>query len=249
MTPPSGRCGPRADAPTARDGSPRERRRPLWMRTTSPTARDAAGTTVLLPSRRTRATGAEALRSVSSARSPRYPVTTSAPTIGNRPSSTRTPSRVSPTRMARIPATASRRTNGSMTAWKTIRQTGSGLNASSSLEPSAATRSAASSLLSPTDGSTPSCVATSAAAIECAAGRTGMATEVIAGAASRSRRSRCPGSRVPRYAPDHGPPSTLRRRYPQPLPRARGPWDTAAESGGLPTARGARRAMRRCRSP
>ena len=56
----------------------------------------AAGTSTTRPSRRTRARGADASRSASSARSPRYSVTTSAPTIGMSPARTSEPSRTSP---------------------------------------------------------------------------------------------------------------------------------------------------------
>ena len=65
------------------------------------------------PSRRTRACGADAARRAASARSPRYSVRTSAPTIGTRPNRTRRPSRTSPRATARIPAAARSRTNGS----------------------------------------------------------------------------------------------------------------------------------------
>ena len=75
------------------------------------------------PSRRTRAVGAEAARSASRARSPRYSVTTSAPTIGTRPTRTSRPSRTSPRTTAPRPAASSSRTNGSVAASTNIRQT------------------------------------------------------------------------------------------------------------------------------
>ena len=55
-------------------------------------------TSRIVPSRRTRLIGALASRSASSARSPRYSVKTSAPTIGASASRTSTPSRTSPSR-------------------------------------------------------------------------------------------------------------------------------------------------------
>ena len=101
----------------------------------SPGTRLAAGISSTAPSRRTRAMGAAAARSASSARSARYSVMTSAPTIGPIISSTNAPSRTSPSATASTPATNSSRMNGSVKLSQTIFRSDGRSTRSSSLGP------------------------------------------------------------------------------------------------------------------
>ena len=115
-TRPSGRCD-RTASPMDRTTRSRPARcRPHGGRRGRPERALGRATLATSPSRRTAAGGAAAVRSSSRARSPRYAVTTSAPTIGTSPRSTSSPSRTSPRSTARAPATASRTTKGSVAA-------------------------------------------------------------------------------------------------------------------------------------
>ena len=113
---------------------------PARSRTMSPGTSPAAAVSTASPSRRTRAVGADASRNASSARSPRYSVTTSAATIGISASRTRSPSRISPRAMARTPAAMSRITNGSVAASRMSRPGEVVGGASSSFAPATSAR-------------------------------------------------------------------------------------------------------------
>ena len=141
---------------------------PLLSSRMSPITTSRAGHSSGTPSRRTRAIGADAARSASRARSARYPVTTSAATMGTTPARMSRPSRVSPRITASTPAPARTRMKGSVTVCHSMPRIDGRRGGASSLGPLSTRRRAASACESPRSGTTCSRAVTASGGVACA---------------------------------------------------------------------------------